>query len=82
MLNLRSFLGKEDAMMPNVQLPATDRESTPRTLPNPMLTRRQGPPTPEAPPITHAWSIGTTRMAQERPAQRRKEECPPEVYIG
>jgi hypothetical protein len=33
-----------------------------------------------APP--HAWSLGTTRFAQERPAARRKEECPPEVYIG
>ena len=43
--------------------------------------RRQGPAQAE-PPITHAWSIGTTRIAQEKPAQRRKEECPPEVYIG
>lgn len=32
--------------------------------------------------ITHAWSIGTTRAATDRPAPRRKEECPPEVYIG
>jgi hypothetical protein len=32
--------------------------------------------------ITHAWSIGTTRIAKEAPQPRRKEECPPEVYIG
>ena len=70
-------------MMSNSPLPAADHESTPGTLtlPNPMQTRRQGPPTQET-PITHAWTIGTTRMVQERPAQRCKEECPPEVYIG
>ena len=28
------------------------------------------------------WSIGTTRAAKERAMPRRKEECPPEVYIG
>jgi hypothetical protein len=32
--------------------------------------------------MMYAWSIGTTRVAQERPVVRRKEECPPEVYIG
>ena len=41
------------------------------------------PPRRNEAPITHAWSIGTTRIAKEVPAQpRRKEECPPEVYIG
>jgi hypothetical protein len=35
--------------------------------------------------MMYAWSIGTTRAAQERPerpATRQMEECPPEVYIG
>jgi len=45
------------------------------------VTPRRLNATPDG-PITHAWSIGTTRIAQERPAPRRMEECPPEVYIG
>ena len=36
----------------------------------------------EAVPITHAWSIGTTRIVQPAPEPGRKEECPPEVFIG
>ena len=37
-------------------------------------------------PVSHAWSIGTTRLAQ-KPAQqpapvRHMAYCPPEVYIG
>jgi hypothetical protein len=40
------------------------------------------PPRRNDAPITHAWSIGTTRIVQPTPQARRKEECPPEVYIG
>ncbi len=41
------------------------------------------PPRRNDAPITHAWSIGTTRFAKDVPTQpRSKEECPPEVYIG
>ena len=32
--------------------------------------------------VTHAWSIGTTRAVTERTNVRRKEDCPPEVYLG
>ncbi len=32
--------------------------------------------------MMYPWSIGTTRAAREHVSPRRKEECPPEVYIG
>jgi class 3 adenylate cyclase len=35
--------------------------------------------------LMYAWSIGTTRAAQDRAVERPApvhEECPPEVYIG
>ena len=38
-------------------------------------------PSDEA-PMTHAWSIGTTRLAQEPAPALRMAYCPPEVYIG
>jgi hypothetical protein len=67
------------------QTPVSTAGTGPMVVRNAALTittlpRRQA--TAVEPPIMHAWSIGTTRIAQERPITRRKEECPPEVYIG
>ena len=45
--------------------------------------RHEGESSDEA--MMYAWSIGTTRVAQERASDRltpRREEIPPEVYIG
>ena len=47
------------------------------------LPRRQGQSPDQA--LMYAWSIGTTRAAQDRVVDRPaavREECPPEVYIG
>jgi hypothetical protein len=47
------------------------------------LPRRQGHSPDQA--LMYAWSIGTTRAAQDRTADLpvpQREECPPEVYIG
>ena len=42
--------------------------------------RRVGSPKDQV--LTHAWSIGTTRDVMERTNVRRREDCPPEVYLG
>ena len=53
-------------------------------VPAPTPVRRQGQSKDQA--LMYAWSIGTTRVAQERAIERTvppREECPPpEVYIG
>ena len=70
-------------MTTNIQLPTPTAPPVTTVRGNliSLVPPRRPSSTPET-PIMHAWSIGTTRIAQERPAQRRKEECPPEVYIG
>jgi hypothetical protein len=42
--------------------------------------RRVGSPKDQE--VMHAWSIGITRDVTVRTNDRRKEECPPEVYLG
>jgi hypothetical protein len=84
MLNLTSFLDfyqREVVMSPNettAQTPVVT--SVGRTVAGPQRT----PVAPESPAndpkSASTWSIGTTRAAKEHPA--RREECPPEVYIG
>ena len=52
-------------------------------VPAPSPVCRQGQSKDQA--LMYAWSIGTTRAAQDRVIKRTaplREECPPEVYIG
>jgi len=63
--------------------------STPQPAPQtPQGAARRGPQSSDA-ALMHAWSIGTTRAAQqpgggqsEKNSAQTQSDCPPEVYIG
>ncbi|HVS72285.1 MAG TPA: hypothetical protein VHQ47_13600 [Phycisphaerae bacterium] len=72
--------------MPALELRAKPLDSTqrPASPATPVISINVPPRRPQGNDthMMYAWSIGTTRIAQEHAAEREHADCPPEVYIG
>jgi hypothetical protein len=82
--NQGGFSGTKEAPMTAAQsqMKTSSEQLTRLVQSSPVQGRRFGINAPEE-ALSYSWPIGTTRAVKDRVAtSRRKEECPPEVYIG